>query len=176
MQHFEDWPSVISSFQGVLLLTFPPIKWSSFCPNPGPLDISTAQFGSLQQLIVNILSPSGNTGCLPSLSPVLLRPKHSGTKQSPRWVVEVKMYSAEGSWMRLVSTLGVAGKSPGLGGKDGVRLSGVWVSGVSVSSAGKRRVGQHQSRVLRFCSLECLWAAAGWSYLQGCVWGGVCLG
>lgn len=56
--------------------------------------------------------------------------------------------------IRLVSPLGLAGKSPGLGGGEGlVQLAGMkarcgsrqvcWPSAVSVSSAGER-VGQHR--------------------------------
>lgn len=48
------------------------------------MDVSTAEVDSLQQSIVNVLAPSGNTVWLPSLSWVSLRPMLLGTTWGPR--------------------------------------------------------------------------------------------
>lgn len=79
------------------------------------MDVSTIRFDSLQQLIVNILSPSGNTGWLTSLNQVPLRPMHLGTKWGPQVSSESKGIQCY-RLIRLVSPLGLVGKSPGLEG------------------------------------------------------------
>lgn len=98
------------------------------------MDISTTQFGSLQQLVVNTLSPSGKTGCLPSLSPVLLRPIAFRNKAEPQVSCGSQNAKAEDLGMRLVLTLGLAGKSPDLGDEDRGGAGGGQLSGLKPGS------------------------------------------